>query len=352
MVLVLDKSEAVSVIIPTYNRELLAPRAIRTVLAAIQDGDEILVIDDGSTDNTEHVVRSFGEPVHYHRIANAGPGAARNTGISLARHDLLAFLDSDDEYYPDRLLLQRQVMGKYPDLVFSFGNLAYRNINGKFKGDLISVYQTDDNIGSPFPTKHPREIFGRAIAFSNVCDLPNGIADVGLHIGKFSGEMMDVHYAHSNTVLVRRSKAGTACMFPEDARLMEDWEFMIGLARQGPVAFLDREVAIMNAHDDARLVTVPKFNHVTARLRVLERCCGPGCADCDRARYDALVRYYRLKRAKLLLGMGRLQEARADFEAARAPLEYRLFAHLPAFIALPVYRAQLGIKKRLSIAPH
>lgn len=340
-------SAAISVIIPTYNRVHLMARAIRSALAAIHEGDEILVIDDGSTDNTGEVVRSFGEPVRYHRIANAGPGAARNAGIRLAQNDLLAFLDSDDEYYPDKLLLQRQVMQKYPNLVFSFGNIAHRGRDGLLISDMIAVFQTDGYIGSPFPTKHAREILGPAVAFSSVCKLPGGSADFGLHIGSFGQEMMDVHYAHSNTVLVRRSKAGAACAYPEDARLMEDWEFMTGLARQGPVAFLDREVAILNEHEGARLVAVHPIYQVNARLRVLQRAWGAkrGAADCDWTRYDALVRFYRLKRAKILLGMERLKEARADFDASGAPLSYRLFTRLPDFFALPLYRVQLRLKK-------
>ena len=283
------------------------------------------MIDDGSTDNTEAVVRSFGEPVRYHRIANAGPGAARNTGMRLAQHDLVAFLDSDDEYYPDRLLLERQVMQKYPNLVFSFGNLAFRGSNGVLISDLLSVYQTDANIGSPFPTKHAREIFGPAIAFSSVCELPDGSADFGIHIGKFGHEMMDVFYTHSDTVLLRRSKAGAACAYPEDVRLMEDCEFMLSLA------------------------SVDQMNQVNARLRVLERGWGalPRTSDCDWARYDALVRFYRLKRAKILLGTGRPKEARAEFDAVGAPLVYRLFTRLPGFLASTVYRTLVGLKYRM-----
>jgi len=342
-------SAAVTIIIPTYNRPLLVARAIRSVLAAIREGDEILVIDDGSTDNTEAVVRSFGEPVRYHRIANAGPGAARNTGMRLAQHDLVAFLDSDDEYYPDRLLLERQVMQKYPNLVFCFGNLAFRGSNGVLISDLLSVYQTDANIGSPFPTKHARQIFGPAIAFSSVCELPDGSADFGIHIGKFGHEMMDVFYTHSDSVLLRRSKAGAACAYPEDVRLMEDCEFMLSLAREGPVAYLDRELAILNGHEGPRLASVDQINQVNARLRVLERGWGalPRTSDCDWARYDALVRFYRLKRAKILLGTGRPKEARAEFDAVGAPLVYRLFTRLPGFFASTVYRTLVGLKYRM-----
>jgi hypothetical protein len=61
------------------------------------------------------------------------------------------------------------------------------------------------------------------------------------------------------------------------------------------------------------------------------------------------VRFYRLKRAKILLGMERLKEAKADFDAAHASPAYRLFLSLPVFIALPLYRAQLRLKKLLGV---
>ena len=343
-------SAEVTVIIPTYNRALLVARAIRSVLPSVQEGDEVLVIDDGSTDNTEEVVRSFGEPVRYHRIANAGPGAARNAGIRLAQHDLVAFLDSDDEYCHDKLLLQRQVMQKYPNLVFCFGNLTFQGNDGLFFSDLLSVYQTDGNIGSPFPTKHAREILGPAIAFSSVCELPDGSADFGIHIGNIFLELMNVCYVHGDAVLVRRSKAAAACAYPEDTRLMEDWEFMIGLAREGPVAFLDRTLATMKSHEGPRLASMPQINQTNARLRVLERGWGacPRTPDFDRTTYDALVRFYRMKRAKILLRIGKPKEAQAEFDAVGAPLAYRLFARLPGFFASTVYRTLLGLKDRMS----
>ena len=340
---------AITVIIPTYNRSVLMARAIRSVLAAIQEGDEILVVDDGSTDDTEAVVRSFGEPVRYHGTANSGPGAARNTGMRLAKHDLIAFLDSDDEYSPEKLLLQRQVMLKYPDLLFCFSNLAFKGSDGVYISDLLSVWQTDNNIGSPFPTKHARELFGPGMAFSSVCELPEGIPDFGIHFGKFAHETMDAFYTHSDTVLLRRSKAG-ACEYPEDARPMEDCEFMIFLSRMGPVAYLDRSLATLYSHEGPRVASVDHLIQVNARLRILKRGWGslPRTSDCDWTRYEALVHLYEMKRAKILLRTGRPKEARSEFDAIGAPLAYRLFARLPVFLGSNVYRTVLGLKDRIS----
>lgn len=97
----------VSVIIPTYNRRDLVCRAIRTVLAQTRAVAEILVVDDGSTDDTAGALaEAFGARVRCIRQANAGVSAARNHGMRLARGRYFAFLDSDDEWLPEKTALQ------------------------------------------------------------------------------------------------------------------------------------------------------------------------------------------------------------------------------------------------------
>lgn len=101
----------VSVIIPTYNRAHLIGRAIQSVLNQTYREFEIIVVDDGSTDNTEEVVKSFNdERLRYTRHEqNKGAAAARNTGIKIAGGDYIAFQDSDDEWLPGKLEKQIKV---------------------------------------------------------------------------------------------------------------------------------------------------------------------------------------------------------------------------------------------------
>ena len=98
----------VSVIIPAYNREQTIGRAIRSVLNQTFQDFEIIVVDDGSTDGAKAVVDGFGDPrIRYlHHERNRGAAAARNTGIRAARGEYLAFLDSDDEWLPEKTKLQ------------------------------------------------------------------------------------------------------------------------------------------------------------------------------------------------------------------------------------------------------
>src|SRR4051812_26283844 len=88
----------VSIVIPTYNRAALVGRAIESALRAASPGDEILVVDDGSTDGTEAALASFRDRIRFITAPHRGAGATRNRGIAEAGGDLIAFLDSDDEW--------------------------------------------------------------------------------------------------------------------------------------------------------------------------------------------------------------------------------------------------------------
>lgn len=101
----------VSVIIPTHNRAHTLARALDSVLQQTLPADEIIVIDDGSTDNTAALMEEYPDVV-YLRQPNAGVSHARNTGIAAARNDWLALLDSDDAWHPQKL--ERQVRALQP----------------------------------------------------------------------------------------------------------------------------------------------------------------------------------------------------------------------------------------------
>lgn len=112
---------SVSVVIPTYNRADRVVRAIDSVLAQTRPVDEIIVIDDGSTDDTEKIVLRYGPPVRYVRQENAGPAAARNRGIAEAQGTWIAFLDSDDRWCPEKMASQMAIFERYPQLRWCSG---------------------------------------------------------------------------------------------------------------------------------------------------------------------------------------------------------------------------------------
>lgn len=104
-----------SVVIPTFNYAAYLRRAVESVLPQLCDGDEVIVVDDGSTDDTAALMAVYPPPVHYLHQPNAGPGAARNRGVAAARNDYLLFLDADDRLLPGALAALRERFSAHPE---------------------------------------------------------------------------------------------------------------------------------------------------------------------------------------------------------------------------------------------
>ncbi len=106
---------SVSVVIPTFNRVCLLERALASVLTQSLPVDEIIIVDDGSTDNTVSTLKSLHPEVNLIQQDNQGVSAARNTGISAARHDWIALLDSDDVWHENKLERQINALKNAPE---------------------------------------------------------------------------------------------------------------------------------------------------------------------------------------------------------------------------------------------
>ena len=106
---------SISVVIPTYNRAVLLKRALDSVLAQTLPVDEVIIVNDGSTDNTSSMLKSRYPEVNLIEQNNQGVSAARNTGIAAARHDWIALLDSDDVWHQNKLERQIQELNNAPD---------------------------------------------------------------------------------------------------------------------------------------------------------------------------------------------------------------------------------------------
>jgi len=106
---------SVSVVIPTYNRVHLLERALDSVLGQTLAADEIIVVDDGSTDNTVSTVKSLHPEVKLIQQDNLGVSAARNAGISAARYDWITLLDSDDIWHENKLERQMSALKNDPE---------------------------------------------------------------------------------------------------------------------------------------------------------------------------------------------------------------------------------------------
>ncbi len=111
----------ISTIIPVFNGERFLAEAVDSIRGQRYPELEIIVVDDGSTDGTAEVARRLGDPVRYESQANRGAPAARNRGLELARGELIAFLDADDVWTPDKLGLQASRLLAEPELELAIG---------------------------------------------------------------------------------------------------------------------------------------------------------------------------------------------------------------------------------------
>lgn len=107
---------SVSVIIPVYNGAAFLAEAVQSVLRQTHQPREIIVVDDGSTDDSAWVVARFGDRVCYVYQPNSGPPAARNHGLSMAQGDVICFLDADDLWLEDTLATQLGYLSNHPDV--------------------------------------------------------------------------------------------------------------------------------------------------------------------------------------------------------------------------------------------
>ena len=137
----------VSVIVPTFNRARFIGGAIASIRGQHDVDAEILVIDDGSTDETETVARAEGAPVVYLRFDHGGVGAARNRGLAAARGELVAFLDSDDVWPVGSLAVRREHLERHPEVDVVYGRTTFRHVGAARRRRL--AHREDGEVSAP-----------------------------------------------------------------------------------------------------------------------------------------------------------------------------------------------------------
>jgi glycosyltransferase involved in cell wall biosynthesis len=304
----------VSAVIPTYNRAHLLRRAIGSALAALGPGDEVLVVDDGSTDETVALVERYGDPVRLLRIDHGGAGAARNAGFAAARGPLVAFLDSDDEWFADKIELQRAFMEARPDVLYCCGDFGVRT------EDRRELRRT-----LPLWLDHGQTLaaeFGPGVPYLRIAPLPAGRADFPVYIGDLYLEQMRNGFVAAFTAMVRKPEAGEDMAFAEDLPTCEEWPAFGRLAGRGIGALFDTELAWQHGHGGPRLTEASMDIWADAWSASLQRVWGGDAeflaahaADYHRALGDARV----MKAVALARDGGRERIAAAVAVALRDP---------------------------------
>jgi glycosyltransferase involved in cell wall biosynthesis len=336
--------EPVSVVIAAYNRAALLPQTVRSVAYALAADDEIVLVDDGSTDDTGKVVRALrrelGVSLHYVWHEHLGAGRAFNAGIAAAHHDLVAFCDSDDMWLPWRLALERPVMATHRELVYCFADFAHEEADGTREAHWVAQWSGDarpwDEILGP-----GREYAGR---WPVPVSLPERDRRLRVHIGSMYLNQLQTNYMSVNTLLVRRSRAGGALKFGEDLPRLADWECFARIAAAGPGAFLGADVAVQRAHGGDRLSNQGRLQYLEARIEVIQRTFARDEAFMGRhgAEVSALLETLRREALRAMIRESRLEDARRMLPSVRGAYLERIVLLLPpAIVALIVELLEL-----------
>lgn len=234
-------NDLVSVIIPAYNRAYCLSRAVDSALKQTYSPVEVLVIDDGSTDSTGKLISDLygNDPrVRYFFQENLGVSSARNKGLSEARGEYIAFLDSDDLWKEWKVELQVACLKKHPEVGMVWTEMEAVDaddvvISPKYLKTMYRAYKW---------FKDPQQLFERKYSVRNeLSQLTRDFSgDVNYYIGDIFGPMILGNLVHTSTVLLRRERAQKAIGFREDIiRGGEDYVFHLQTCRNGPVAFID-----------------------------------------------------------------------------------------------------------------
>ena len=202
----MKQNHMVSVIIPTYNRAASVGASIQSVLDQTWQEFEIIIVDDGSTDNTRQVVGNYTDDrIRYICMEkNSGASGARNEGIRQAKSDYIAFLDSDDEWLPEKLEKQMQVMLQSSESV----GLVYCRMSGLMEDNTPLI--------CPELSLKKEQLEGNIL-----------------------GKLLESNEIGTPAMLVRRKCLEQTGGFDEKLRCLEDWELVLRIAEIWEIGFAD-----------------------------------------------------------------------------------------------------------------
>jgi glycosyltransferase involved in cell wall biosynthesis/predicted SAM-dependent methyltransferase len=228
----------VSVIIPTYNRASLVIEAIDSVISQTYQDYEIIVIDDGSTDNTPDVLAAYSKKVKYVRLPHSGkPATARNAGLSIAEGEYVAFLDSDDRWLPTKLEQQIPILESDLEIGLVCSN-SFVNYQGKDESDQLYLRPDPGFSGDILP------------------------------------KLLEQNFIITSTAVIRRAlleKTGPFCQLSELTAL-EDFDLWLRISSLSRISFTPEALAIYTEQPEQSLRFTRRFSqHWRGHLLILAR---------------------------------------------------------------------------------
>ncbi len=197
----------VSVVIPTYQAKDDVKKAINSVLNQTFRNYEVIVIDDGSTDSTRQVLRSYGSRIRFFGEQHKGVSAARNRGIRASKGEYIAFLDSDDTWLPSKLALQVEILDTHPEIGFIFCDVAFM-ANEKILN--ATVFKSR---GKPYS-------------------------------GSIYKQVISKNFISTSAMIVRKKCFDRVGLFDELLQVSEDHDMWIRLARYFKADYVDKPLVV------------------------------------------------------------------------------------------------------------
>ncbi|MCK4585931.1 MAG: glycosyltransferase [Gammaproteobacteria bacterium] len=258
----------VSVIIPTYNRSVLVQHAIDSILNQTYKNIEIIVIDDGSTDNTEEVLRHYGKKIKYIKQKNQGVNASRNIALSMCSGKYIALLDNDDLWLDFKIELEVEILETYNQAAFVFSDFYIFKTNGprRPKG-LNSWFQQPYNWDT---------VFSNSVNYPPLITSEHISGQVNKPFKVYFGDIYHISLMDPvvlpSTSLIRRSAIDDDIRFIEHDSICGDWDFFARLSHRYSAAYIDIETTLNRSHEDiVRLTRTGTKEQINMRLEMIHR---------------------------------------------------------------------------------
>lgn len=234
-----DATPLVSVAMPVYNGAATVAEALRSMLVQTYTPIEIIVVDDGSTDGTWDVLQSFGAAIRPIRQANGGIAAARNAGLRAATGEFIALMDHDDVAEPERIAAQVKFLRERPELVLCCTDFSAFNATGVVSASYSSTYYhhcsaTEGGVAARYPHR------GEIDIADCLTTVPPESVLVPTSYGPIYEEIALGNFVHPPTILFRRAILADVGDFDVQVKIMCEWDWLVRVARIGPIGFLDR----------------------------------------------------------------------------------------------------------------
>ncbi len=228
-----NQDQSVSVILPTFNRRAFLQQAIESVLAQTCPADDFIIVDDGSTDGTAELLSDYADRLRVIRQPNQGVSAARNTGIRSAKGELIALLDSDDYWLPEKLAAQKAFFETHP---------------------AAMICQTEETWIRGGRQVNPKK---RHKKFS----------------GMIFEKTLPLCLVSPSAVMIRKALFDEVGLFDESLPACEDYDLWLRISWKYPVHLIDTPLIVKRGGHDDQLSAMPELDkyRIKALMKILNQ---------------------------------------------------------------------------------